>query len=88
MTDRYIYDYNTQIYDDYDKYWLIKLWTFVIIIITIVYIFIYLFWTDDYPYDPRFIRSMTPAYPPPLINFMDPPNVFSKRFYPVEYIQK
>jgi hypothetical protein len=34
----------------------------------------------------NYLRSMTVAHPPPLINFMDPPNIFSRKYQMDEII--
>ena len=48
---------------------------------TIIYIFCYTTYDLDFdvPSDLYTLRSETPAYPPPLVNFMDPPNVFDMK---------
>lgn len=62
------------------NYWLVKIWIIFLIIITFAYIFTYTISNTyiDIPSDLHTLRSETPAYPPPLANFMDPPNVFDK----------
>ena len=68
------------------KYSYIKLWVLGIILLTIVYFIYYYCIYDSYTlsfYDGNklnYLRSMTPAHPPPLVNFMDPPSVFNTKY--------
>jgi len=54
-----------------------KLWLGIVIIITMFYITISYLWYDDLSlsnYDMNkyaYLRSFTPAYPPPLVNFIN-----------------
>lgn len=74
--------YSHNRHDRYNRnYWLVKIWLTFLIIITFIYIFSYALYDLDFdiPSDLRTLRSETPAYPPPLVNFMDPPNVFDSK---------
>jgi hypothetical protein len=62
------------------NYWLMKIWFIILILISLVYFFSEMYFNplNGIPSDTETLRSVTPSYPPPLVNFMDPPNVFSK----------
>jgi hypothetical protein len=61
----------------------IKLWALIVFILTLFYIGYTFFFESCINIDPydqnklEYLRNITPAYPPPLVNFMDPPNVFN-----------
>ena len=64
----------------------IKYGTFAVFVITLIYIiciyYEYGFFTPSF-FDnnkKEYLRSITHAYPPPLVNFMDPPNVFNQKY--------
>lgn len=72
----------------YKKEWdYFKMWLFVIGIITLLYVFVTIFTSDTIfidnnmqrYYQQQYVRNTaTPAYPPPLVNFIDPPNVYRR----------
>lgn len=70
---RYPLNRNVQYNRNYWNYWFIKFWITMLIIITIIYLFSmsYIYPFGDIPSDLTTLRRETPAYPPPLINFMD-----------------
>ncbi|ATZ80448.1 hypothetical protein BMW23_0394 [Bodo saltans virus] len=73
-----------------NKYFLI--WGYAIIAITVVYIFLLCFIknnnTDSYEVTQmgkQYLKSITPAYPPPMFNYMDSADVLRK-IIPVDRI--
>jgi hypothetical protein len=65
----------------YIKYWISGL--LIISLIYMVYIYYeYGFFTPSFCDDKKkeYLRSITHAYPPPLVNFMDPPNIFNHMY--------
>lgn len=60
----------------------IKLWVILIVILTFLYITFLCICSSSININSfdqnklEYLRSITPAYPPPLVSFMDPPNVF------------
>lgn len=74
----YLYDNQDRYkYDAFDKYMLLKYWIIGFAVITLLY-FLTCFACDDEtiyvrrfsPFHRRLLRELTPAYPPPLVNFM------------------
>ncbi len=68
------------------KYKFLKIWVGTVIIITIIYFIYWYFYYDVYPvsyYSSRrqsYLRNHTSAYPPPLVNFMDVPDVSNDKY--------
>lgn len=77
-------------YQQQKKYNYIKLLLICIVLLTIIYICYCYFTYDDYKisfYDGNklnYLRSVTPAHPPPLANFMDPPSVFNSKYVNIQ----
>jgi len=70
-------------YDKYERRNYLKLWLFGLLLMTVVYILYCSFCPDEFmtisipKYGYRnVVRSITPAFPPPLTNFMDTPKQF------------
>ena len=63
----------------------LKLWLYASIILTIGYLLCTILLDNTFSIDTmsdsqrQYIRSITPAYPPPLVNFMDPVDVFKMK---------
>ncbi len=61
----------------YIKYWVLGI--FIISLMYLIYIYYeYGFFIPSFCDDEKkeYLRSLTPAHPPPLVNFMDPPNIW------------
>jgi len=63
----------------------VKIWGFAVFIITIIYFILLNIIKNDNIYTDNtneinrmYIKSITPAYPPPLVNFNDGTNIFKK----------
>lgn len=68
------------------KYKFLKMWIIAIIAITLIY---FIYWYMNYEMHPvayyninrqNYLRTTTPAYPPPLVNFMDVPDVWNDKY--------
>ena len=74
--------------NDYNiiKYKSIKLWMICVGILTLLYCIYYYSNYESFSvayFDKSrqdYLRSHTPAHPPPLGNFMDPPDIFSEKY--------
>lgn len=65
-------------------YTAIGLWVIFVGFITLLYFFL-----SGYSYPENLpcryaMRQLTPAYPPPLSNFSDPPNVFANKYVEID----
>lgn len=69
-----------------NSYWYIKIWIIAIILISLIYIAYVYFGYGGFDisyFDSQkreYLQSITPAHPPPLVHFMDPPNLFSQKY--------
>lgn len=63
--------------DNNHKFKIFKLWLGIVIILTLFYVMLSYLGFDDFSisqYDTNkyaYLRSITPAYPPPMVNFMN-----------------
>lgn len=79
-------------YNERVKYKVLKIWLIIVIVVTIVYCLYWYLNYDIYPVSyynierQNFLRSNTSAHPPPLINFLDPPDVFGNKYVKAEQI--
>jgi len=72
--------------NDSIKYKALKIWVIITVILTLIF---GLYWYCNYEIHPvayydsktqNYLRSHTCSYPPPLTSFMDPPDVFNKKY--------
>lgn len=72
------------------RYKFLIIWVVVVMIITIIY---FGYWYFNYEFHPvayydinrqKYLRNNTPVHPPPLVNFMDPPDTFGNKYVKIE----
>jgi hypothetical protein len=84
-------------YNNYVWYEIFKKWLFFVLIATFLYILILIIFYDDTDYNGLnvdvftnqrndYLKAMTPAFPPPMVNFMDNSKVLNDKFFSIDQI--